>query len=85
MSYSFDGKLSNQKPRSTNLASAKTTCSKCCRLIDFPKRNIVSINDKTYFTYDYLQEKFFIYETKSGIAAAYCSEYCKRKHNHRFS
>jgi hypothetical protein len=85
MSYNFDGKLANQSPVVHNLTSAKTLCSKCSKLIDFPIRNCVTINDLSYFTFNYLGTAHFLHETKSGRAVAYCSDYCRRKHNHRFA
>jgi hypothetical protein len=85
MSYNFDGKIANQCPSAVNLNTAKTLCAKCKKLIDFPKRLTVEIDSNTYFVYSYLNTAHSIYETKSGKAVVYCSDYCKRKHNHRFA
>ena len=85
MSYKFDGKIANQCPSAVNFSTAKTLCAKCNKLIDFPKRLVVEIDSNTYFVYSYLNTTHSIYETKRGRAIAYCSDYCKRKHNHRFA
>lgn len=85
MSYSFDGKVANQCPRTRNFASAKTFCEKCNKLIDFPKTEFIKLNLKTFCTYNYLDKEFFIYETKGHHSIAYCSKYCRNKHNHRFN
>lgn len=84
MSYSFDGKISNQCPILLNYSSAKTMCSKCSRIIEAPSVSIVEFNKKNYIVRDYLKNSHFIYETKSGISVVYCSQYCRNKHNHRF-
>lgn len=39
----------------------------------------------TFCTYDYIGTPYFIYESKSGYPAVYCSDKCRRKHNHRFN
>lgn len=85
MSYNFEGKIANQCPSITNYTSAKTQCEKCSKVIDAPFRSLVKINDKDYLTFDYIGKPHFIYETKGGISVTYCSDYCKRKHNHRFA
>jgi hypothetical protein len=85
MSYNFDGKITNQKTKTFNYTSAKTTCSKCGKLIDAPKRLFVTLGDRAYAVRSYLDTPFFIYETKKGTSAAYCSDYCRKKHNHRFN
>ena len=85
MSYNFEGKIVNQSPTITNLTSAKTKCEKCARVIEAPTRFMMNVNDTFYLAFSYLDTDYFVYETKSGRAVAYCSEYCKSKHNHRFS
>jgi hypothetical protein len=84
MSYNFDGKIANQCPKLTNYTSAKTHCSKCNKILEVPRVSGVSIGDRLFLVRDYLECSSFIYETKSGTAAVYCSEYCRDKHNHRF-
>jgi len=84
MSYSFDGKVTNQEPDIKNYDSAKTSCSKCGKLINAPNLEYLLINKKVYTVSSYLDTDHFIYETKKGTAAVYCSDYCRKKHNHRF-
>jgi hypothetical protein len=85
MSYSFEGKIANQCPVITNFASAKAHCEKCFKIIDAPFRSFIQIDKQTYLTFSYVGTPYSIYETKGGIAVTYCSDYCKRKHNHRFA
>lgn len=85
MSYSFEGKLANQKPTITNLTSAKTKCGKCNRTMEAPIRSYAKLHNKFYLTFSYLESEAYIYETKAGIAITYCSKYCRDKHNHRFT
>ena len=85
MSYNIDGKLANQ---STALRlSGKVSCSKCGKNIKAPQSAIVdnSSTDQLFTCASYVGTRFFIYESKSGKAVVYCSEYCRNKHNHRFS
>ena len=89
MSYNFDGKIVNQRPRfKFNSGNPKPTCSKCGKLIHSPEKLAVVSNiiqGATMFTaYSYVGTRYFIYETKSGSAVVYCSAYCRDKHNHRF-
>ncbi len=84
MSYSFDGKITNQCPKITNYASAKTQCEKCNKIIEAPLRGFVRLDNKDYLTFNYINTPHYIYETKAGIAITYCSKYCRNLHNHRF-
>lgn len=85
MSYSFDGKVVNQSPKfKFNSGNSLPTCEKCSTLVTAPMKQVAAIGESFYFTYNYLGKKEFIYETKSGSAVVYCSEYCRDKHNHRF-
>lgn len=84
MSYNFDGKIVNQCPIIINYTTAKTKCGKCGKIIDAPVRDFVTIGVKAYLTFNYIQTSSYIYETKSGRSVAYCSDYCRKKHNHRF-
>jgi hypothetical protein len=86
MSYSFEGKVVNQ----STMSGSKPSCSKCKKLVAPP--NILMLSNPgqphgttTYLVYHYLGTSQFIYETKSGRAVVYCSEYCRNKHNHRFA
>jgi hypothetical protein len=81
----FEGKIANQCPTLTNYTSAKTTCGKCSKLIDAPITSFVKLDNRVYTFRSYIGTPYSIYETKGGIAVTYCSDYCKRKHNHRFA
>lgn len=85
MSYNFDGKIANQCPFIINYTTPKTECSKCGKVIEAPHRSFIEINNRVYLTFNYLETTHYLYETKGGVAVAYCSDYCKRKHNHRFA
>jgi hypothetical protein len=86
MSYNIDGKLANQTPFIK--MSGKVNCAKCNKLIPAPRYSVLLKHiDGVKFEYiirDYIGQEYFIYESKSGTAVVYCSEYCKKKHNHRF-
>lgn len=85
MSYVLDGKIANQDP--IIRISGTINCGKCSKLIPLPQRVIIdSKHTKQVFECaSYIGTEHFIYETKSGTAVVYCSEYCRNKHNHRFS
>ncbi len=85
MGYNFDGKLANQCPEVQNLSVAKSVCAKCSKLLEFPKRDCVTINNLSYFTFSYIGTPHYIHETKRGKSVVYCSDYCRKKHNHRFA
>lgn len=85
MSYSFDGKVTNQKPKVVNYTSEKCHCSKCGKIIEPPESSHIKIGELFYQIQNYLTTKHFIHETKSGTAVVYCSDYCRKKHNHRFA
>ena len=86
MSKVLEGKISNQFVRQNFSGSLK--CEKCQKLI--PEPNTVPMRFKVeeqefYYTgYTYLQTPFYIYESNSGRSVVYCSDYCVKKHNHRF-
>jgi hypothetical protein len=84
MSCGIDGKLANQS--TIFRLSGKVTCGKCCKSIKAPELAVVD-NPSTKQVFNcasYIGTESFIYESKSGIAVVYCSEYCRNKHNHRF-
>lgn len=80
MSYSLEGKIANQDPTHIN-------CEKCFVPIEAPVA--ITVNSKStsqmFFCKSYIGTQYYIYETKGGAAVVYCSEYCRNKHNHRFS
>jgi hypothetical protein len=85
MSYVLDGKVANQSARTT--MGGKVRCEKCRKLLDPPDH--LSLNGtyskSAWTTYSYVQRSGFIYESLCGFAVVYCSEYCRNKHNHRFT
>lgn len=83
MSYNFEGKIVNQPVRTQS--NRKVKCEKCSKEIDYPEYSVLGVGDDTLYEVNhYLNSKFFIYETKVGVAVAYCSNYCRKKHNHRY-
>jgi hypothetical protein len=85
MSYSFEGKIVNQQPRRRGFASQYTICERCYKMIQAPECEIIKIDNKSFYTYNYLNTDYFIYETKSSCAVSYCSKECRDKHNHRYN
>lgn len=85
MSYNFDGKVSNQSPRFVNYTSAKCICAKCGKVIESPDSTELKIGESSYTVRSYLTTPYFIHETKMGTSVVYCSNYCRKKHNHRFN
>lgn len=85
MSYSIEGKIVNQDI--VLRLSGKVVCGKCCRSIDLPANIVINSKNTSqmFFCKSYIGTPHYIYETKSGTAVVYCSEYCRNKHNHRFS
>ena len=77
----IEGKLANR-------AWTTPRCEKCKK--DIPKPEAIVIGNRmknaehVYVCQSYLGTDYFIYETTGGLAACYCSEYCAKKHNHRF-
>lgn len=84
MSYSFEGKIANQYPK-TKALSGVHTCSKCNKIIPKPKLLKINIEKRAFIVHSYLEDPYYIYESNSGNAVIYCSRYCVRKHNHRFN
>ena len=84
MSYSVDGKIANQEP--TIRLSGMVSCAKCCKSIESPNFAVLnnSSTNQVFICASYIGTPNFIYESKSGTAVVYCSEYCRNKHNHRF-
>lgn len=84
-------KIANQSPRMRfNSGDPKSTCAKCNTLVDKPLHTKIEAEDdlgkQHYFTvYNYFTKDHFIFDTKSGFSIVYCSEYCMKKHNHRFT
>jgi len=86
-----EGKIANQSPRFRfNSGDPKPTCSKCNTLVDRPTQQTLFVTDKlhqkhNFIIFHYVNQLYFIYESKSGRAVVYCPEYCRNKHNHRFT
>lgn len=85
MSYSFEGKLVNQTPKRIHLITDKVLCEKCRVEMPTPKKEIIALNKALFYVYHYKNTNYFIYETRGKYSVVYCSEYCRNKHNHRFS
>jgi hypothetical protein len=82
----IEGKIANQAPRINMKADVK--CGNCSKLIPYPERVYFPVPiggvNHVYLTFSYIGTDYWIYETKHGKAVAYCSKYCRNKHNHRF-
>lgn len=87
----YENKIANQTPSFRfNSGDPKPICSCCNRLIDRPIKQLIFTNDSKRQThrlicFHYVNTPHFILETKSGRAAVYCSEYCMKKHNAKFT
>ena len=89
----IEGKLANLFPRRTMYGTV--VCGKCSTNFKAPVAISLMVpsgsieNGKTLSmvvnVHSYIGSERFIYESKSGRAVCYCSEYCARKHNHRFT
>lgn len=82
MSYSFDGKIVNQAER---ISPLKNICACCSKSISYPTFDVITLDDKKYGVLSYLDTEYFIYESKGSKPVVYCSDKCRRKHNHRFT
>lgn len=93
----FEGKIVNQMPKYTYDKSGYSFdtvfCARCDVAMSSPKTGIpIKSGDAHYYVYHYLPgdkinrevKDHYIYPTKSGEAVCYCSDYCRKKHNHRF-
>ncbi len=84
-------KIANQIPRLRfNSGDPKPTCGKCDTLVDRPFQSGIRVRDKNnilhFFTiYTYITKPYFILDTKSGYSVVYCSDYCMKKHNAKFT
>ena len=83
MSYNLNNKIANQYFRGTMLGKVK--CSKCNKLIQQPMMATLKIQEHLLTVLSYYKTQHFICESKSGRASCYCSEFCMKKHNHRFT
>ena len=83
MSYNFEGKVVNQKY--SLKIDGNILCGCCRKQIENPTNGILVIWGNDYIAESYIHTPYYIYETKSGIAVVYCSDKCRRKHNHRFT
>jgi hypothetical protein len=82
MSYILDSKISNQSP-SIKL-DFTVRCERCSSIFTPPKKGMLKYGEKSYLIFHYLNEPYFIHETKSGFAVVYCSVECRNGHNHRY-
>lgn len=96
MSYNFDGKIAAQGFPKIYQHEDETfkapfngmcKCERCGKFMFQPKSGALTLelNGGARLCQHYIGTDHFIYETKSGTPVVYCSEYCRNKHNHRFS
>lgn len=91
----LEGKLSGQPLFEKKIIEGEkfAVCSCCNGLMELPKKVFISVRregllgktelERNQYGLSYFDTKYFIYESKSGYSALYCSKMC-RKHNHRF-
>lgn len=77
----IEGKLVNQFPKTK---IGQTRCECCTKIIPEPSHCGLKVNNEHFSMRSYIRTEYFIYESKSGFAVVYCSDWCRRKHNHRF-
>lgn len=82
---SVEGKIANRTMIKRPKTDGKTLCERCETLIDQPTDTTFSDNGTTLYLKSYIGTDKFVYESRSGNAICYCSKYCARKHNHRFT
>jgi hypothetical protein len=85
----MDGKVANQRPRGKwilNCVPVAVKCGNCSKILCAPtSAEVIGFKFQQVFqAYSYLGSKYFIYDTKSGRSICYCSDYCRKQHNHRF-
>lgn len=83
MSYSFEGKVVNST--GTRRSWKSNICNCCSVVIPLPTQFTMKIGNSLYYVLSYLDTEYFIYEARCGYPAMYCSDKCRRKHNHRFT
>lgn len=94
MCYNLEGKISAQgHPKSYwheneiwhSLSNSLCKCESCGTFMIVPKFGVITLDFKKQMTcYHYINEDHYIYETRSGTSIVYCSDKCRKKHNHRF-
>ena len=85
MSKLIEGKLSNQFPKHRYNSGNPTVICECCKTVfESPEQTVIRIEGALVQMFSYINSTRFIYESNSGSAVVYCSDYCRRKHNHRF-
>lgn len=83
MSYNIDGKIVNQPVK--KMMDGRVRCARCNIVFKAPSKIVLSLTACTaIFINHYIGKEQYIYETKKGYAVMYCSDECRRKHNHRF-
>jgi hypothetical protein len=83
MSYNIDGKIVNQPVKKR--MDGQVLCGRCSKAIKAPTKLVLSLNhQKAIFVHHYIGSESYLYETKKGYAVMYCSNECRRKHNHRY-
>jgi hypothetical protein len=85
----MDGKVANQRPRGRwvlNCVPVEVTCENCNKRFGPPvSTSVKGVNYAQEFAaFSYLGSDKFIYDTKSGRSVCYCSDFCRKSHNHRF-
>jgi len=83
MSYNIDGKVVNQPV--VKKLNGLVVCERCSTLIQAPSKTVMSLSaQKAIFVNHYIGSPYYIHETKKGYAVMYCSNECRKAHNHRY-
>ena len=78
----LDGKIVNQYHRHIE---GRYKCGCCGKKMEDPDDVFIKLSGSYYDCKMYNpQSPYFIYETKRGNSVVYCSDECRKKHNHRF-
>lgn len=85
----MDGKVANQRPRGKwvlNCIPVEVNCGNCKKTFHAPVSTEVKgfYSKQVFAAYSYMGSEYFIYDTKSGRSVCYCSDFCRKAHNHRF-
>ena len=83
MSYNIDGKVVNQPVK--KLIDGRVLCERCFKIIKAPTTLVLRLNhQKAILVHHYIGSDSYLHETKRGYAVMYCSNECRKKHNHRY-
>lgn len=83
MSRAIEGKISGQPLKRNINNEAKCEC--CNKVIPTLRSDYLTMVSAVQIIYNCFGTPYYIYESNSGYSIVYCSDKCRRKHNHRFN